>query len=117
MVGVCVVTSWTFTVLTDDEHSSSAEAEVISVAWECVMAIDHLGPEKENFTVLERVKPSRDGSLKAAVIMTVKQDPSVAVENPYMPLLIVAVQGTKKVVDFIVNANDESKDTRDLFVS
>ena len=106
--------------MTHSVHSSSTDAQIISVAWKCAAAAyeEKFVPETGSleFEVLKRTKPSAGGTVKAVLVTLVKQSPSLSVENPHLPVLVVAVRGSKSTVDFMVNANTESKDTKDLFV-
>jgi hypothetical protein len=67
--------------------------------------------------VLKYVKPSIDGTVKAALVALLEQSPISPVENPRLPVLVVAIRGSKSTADFMVNANSKSEDTQSLFVS
>jgi hypothetical protein len=94
---------------------------MISIAWKCAAAAYEEGcvPETENMTfeVLKYIKPSAGGSVKIASVTLVEQSSSLPAKNPYLPVLVIAVRGSKSTVDFMVNANCEIEDTENLFVS
>ncbi|KAH0558381.1 hypothetical protein GP486_004959 [Trichoglossum hirsutum] len=99
--------------------SAEVVLKIISTAWKCAAATYEEGsiPETKNMTfeVLKCIKPSTGGSVKTASVTLVEESPSLPTRNPHLPVLVIAVRGSKSVVDFVVNANCETEDTRKLF--
>jgi hypothetical protein len=79
-------------------------------------------PEDSGFS-FERVKyvfASTSGTTKATAFTLVKQtvtEPEeTAPEASPFPLLVVAIKGTERTIDWIVNANSQPRDASALFV-
>lgn len=78
----------------------------------------HRNPETVGvrFTELEYIYPSFGGSSKAIGFWIVESEATVS-ENPNFPALVVAVRGTERFVDHIVNANSRPTAAADFLVS
>jgi hypothetical protein len=101
-------------------YSSSQDAQLISLAWKCAAATHEDGTVEAidgvSVNILKYVKPSMGGSVKAALVALVEQSPTPPSENQHLPVLVIAIRGSKSTVDFMVNANGESEDVQNLFV-
>ena len=77
----------------------------------------HRKPETTGirFSELEYVYPSPSGSSKAIGIWFAESEVAIST-NPNFPALIVAVRGTERFVDHIVNANSRPIAAADFFV-
>ena len=89
------------------------------MAWRCAAAAYEEGKVSGingiTFDVLKYVKPSVGGSVKAALVALVDQS-TLSVESPHLPVQVIAIRGSKSIVDFMVNANVNCEDPRALFV-
>lgn len=77
----------------------------------------HRNPEAAGvrFTELDYIYPSFDGSSKAIGFWIAESEVTVS-KNPNFPALVVAVRGTERFVDHIVNANSRSIAAADFIV-
>jgi len=69
------------------------------------------------FEELVSLSPSIGGTVKKSTMTIVSQtsSPNTA-DNAFLPMLVVAVRGTKSNVDMMVNLNSKGKSATDLFV-
>ena len=108
----------TYLSLTD--LSNQSEAEVISIAWKCALAVYNptcaIRSETVDFKVQDYVVPSAGGSTKAVSFTLVNRTVSPDETNPFFPVLVVAVRGTASIMDGMVNANNQARDASKLFV-
>jgi hypothetical protein len=101
------------------------EAQVISVAMKCAAAVYdfHVAPEDSGFS-FEHINyhfSSISGTTKSTAFTLVKQTEAVPDEtvpdDSLFPLLVVAIKGTERTIDWIVNTNSQPRDPSALFVS
>jgi hypothetical protein len=101
-------------------YSSFQDAQLISLAWKCAAATHENGVVEAidgvSVNTLKYVKPSMGGSVKAALVALAEQSSTPPSENQLLPVLVIAIRGSKSTVDFMVNANGESEDVQSLFV-
>lgn len=113
--------------------SDKLTAELATVAFKCAAAVYQADPKVANdapnltgvhrnpettgvkFTELEYVYPSFGGSSKA-IGFWIAESEVAGSTNPNFPALVVAVRGTEKFIDHIVNANGLPIAATDFFV-
>jgi mannose/fructose-specific phosphotransferase system component IIA len=105
----------------DLNYSTQSEAAIVDLAWKSSAAVYELNTSLEDpnfiFEELLSLSPSLGGTVKATTITIVSQNPSSKVaKNSQLPMLVIAVKGTKSKVDMMVNANNEGKSALGLFV-
>ncbi|KAF8536089.1 hypothetical protein BDD12DRAFT_808054 [Trichophaea hybrida] len=102
--------------------SGREEAQTIYIAMQCAKGAyepddDDVGLAAEGlaFTLVKRINATADGTTKAVKITEVQQ---LDVENPdsigLLPLIVIAVRGSVCAVDWIVNANSQTKDATEF---
>jgi hypothetical protein len=102
------------------DNSSPQDAQLISLAWKCAAATHEEGvvapTDGISVEVLKYIKPSMGGSVKAALVALIEHSSVPPLENPQLPVLVIAIRGSKSTVDFMVNANGKSEDIESLLV-
>ena len=120
-------------------YSNSSTAELAIAAFKCAAAVYDADPKVADgidshpvqtgltgvhrkpktagvrFSELEYVYPSLGGSFKALGFWIAESEVTVS-ENPNFPALVVAVRGTERFVDHIINANSRPIAAADFFV-
>lgn len=114
-------------------RSDKSTAELVTVAFKCAAAVYqadpkvtddapnltglHRNPETAGikFSELEYVFPSFGGSSKAIGFWIAESEVTQSA-NPDFPALVIAVRGTEKFIDHIVNANGRPIAAADFFV-
>ncbi|KAH8587284.1 hypothetical protein B0O99DRAFT_747707 [Bisporella sp. PMI_857] len=103
----------------DKWKCTQSEATIVELAWKSSAAVyepvTSLADSSFIFEELVSLSPSLGGSVKKSTLAIVSQNPSSnAAENPYLPMLVVAVRGTKSKVDMMVNSNSKGKSFMEL---
>ncbi len=102
--------------------SSQSEARVISVAMTCAdAAYDHpitleIQDPDLRFDRKDYIIPSIDGTTKGTAFTLVEEAAPQTPPDSLFPILVVAVRGSKNTVDWVVNANSQTRDSSELFV-
>ncbi|KAI9779635.1 MAG: hypothetical protein M1839_007300 [Geoglossum umbratile] len=104
----------------DKWKCTQSEATIVELAWKISAAVyepvTSLVDSSFIFEELVSLPPSLGGSVKKSTMAIVSQNPSSnAAENPYLPMLVVAVRGMKSKVDMMVNSNSKGKSAMGLF--
>jgi hypothetical protein len=92
------------------------------VAMSCAAGVydeQHIPPDVEGLQLrqLQYFPHSGNGTIKSAAL-TLVQDVSLnGTANPLLPVLVLAIRGSKTVVDWMVNLNSRTGDSTELFVS
>lgn len=65
---------------------------------------------------LEYIPHSGSGTIKATALTLIQETALQEPANPLLPTLVVAIKGSKSVVDWMVNLNNQTCDATNLFV-
>jgi hypothetical protein len=101
--------------------STQSEATIIDLAWKSSAAVYEQNTSLVDPDLIFQQQlslcPSSGGTVKATTITIISQSSSSKkLDNLYLPVMIVAVKGTKSNVDIMVNANCKGSDALGLFV-
>ncbi len=95
---------------------------VLTAAIKCSIATYDLNTrpvdDKLAFETIHSIPASTSGVIKATTFTNVRvATPSQLPADGSLPALVVAVRGSMKMIDWIVNANHETRDAQELFVA
>ena len=97
-----------------------SEAQVISLAMKCAATVydGQSSPDANELTLrqLQYIPHSRFSTVKAAALTSVQDASFKESPNPLLPALVIAIKGSKTVVDWMVNLNSQICDATELFV-
>ena len=103
-------------------RSTTADLAVLTAAIKCSIATYDLNTRpldhKLAFETIHSIPASTSGVIKATNFTRVSvATPSLSPADGSLPALVVAVRGSMKMIDWVVNANHEIRDAQELFVA